>query len=296
MFPAPTAIQAQYKPADGYEWSVLGIWDAENRPRGASLSFYINKIKSNDSALVKIYNSESELIRTMKWAVDSGFNKKYWGMEERGYRQPNSPKPQPNSPEPGGAQVLPGNYKVVMTYADQSDSTSITVNDDPRLGNRNDVKLAQRKAADQLRKAGEKLSQALDRITEAEEVCNKIINQLKGLDGKAIDSLRKTSNGLIEDIKKFRESINGKTSDKQGIVRSPFEVTVMSQWQTAQQAIGAKMVAPGPQEQQLITNAENAIKSTLNTINSFFETKWTTYRKQVEETKLNLFKEYKPIE
>ncbi|MFM2118395.1 MAG: hypothetical protein RL316_1585 [Bacteroidota bacterium] len=347
VFQAPEAIQAQYKPADGYEWSVMGIWDADNRPRGAAVSFYINKpkradstnIKTNttptenvtslasnpgggqgmgggrgqgggrmggggrgfggnrgDSISVRIYNSENGLIRSLRWTADTGFNRVYWGMEEKGYRQPGSPKPQPGSPEPGGFQVLPGTYKVVLTYAGQTDSTSITVKDDPRLGNRNEIKIAQRKAIDRLRKAADKLTLAMDRMNEAEEVCNKIINQVKGLEGKPADSLRKTSNALLEDIKRFREAINGKTSDKQGITRSPFEVTVLSQMQTAQQTINAKMVAPGAQEEQLIVNAENAIKSILTSINEFFAGKWEGYKKQVEETKLNLFKEYKPIE
>jgi len=342
-FQAPEAIQAQYKPADGYEWSVMGIWDADNRPRGAAVSFYINKpkradstnIKSSatstdntaslaanagggrgqaggggrmggggrsaggnrgDSVSVRIYNSENGLIRLLRWTADTGFNRIYWGMEEKGYRQPGSPKPQPGSPEPGGFQVLPGTYKVVLTYAGQTDSTSITVKDDPRLGNRNEIKLAQRKGIDRIRKSGEKLTIAMDRIAEAEEVCNKIINQVKGLEGKPADSLRKISNALLEDIKKFREAISGKTSDKQGITRSPFEVTVFSQLQTAQQTINAKMVAPGAQEEQLIVNAENAIKSILTSINEFFAGKWEGYKKQVEETKLNLIKEYKPIE
>jgi len=342
-FQAPEAIQAQYKPADGYEWSVMGIWDADNRPRGAAVSFYINKpkradstnIKSSatstdntaslaanagggrgqaggggrmggggrsaggnrgDSVSVRIYNSENGLIRLLRWTADTGFNRIYWGMEEKGYRQPGSPKPQPGSPEPGGFQVLPGTYKVVLTYAGQTDSTSITVKDDPRLGNRNEIKLAQRKGIDRIRKSGEKLTIAMDRIAEAEEVCNKIINQVKGLEGKPADSLRKISNALLEDIKKFREAISGKTSDKQGITRSPFEVTVFSQLQTAQQTINAKMVAPGAQAEQLIVNAENAIKSILTSINEFFAGKWEGYKKQVEETKLNLFKEYKPIE
>ena len=347
VFQAPEAIQAQYKPADGYEWSVMGIWDADNRPRGAGVSFYINKpkradstnIKTNttptenvtslasnpgggqgmgggrgqgggrmggggrgfggnrgDSISVRIYNSENGLIRSLRWTADTGFNRVYWGMEEKGYRQPGSPKPQPGSPEPGGFQVLPGTYKVVLTYAGQTDSTSITVKDDPRLGNRNEIKIAQRKAIDRLRKAADKLTLAMDRMNEAEEVCNKIINQVKGLEGKPADSLRKTSNALLEDIKRFREAINGKTSDKQGITRSPFEVTVLSQLQTAQQTINAKMVVPGAQEEQLIVNAENAIRSILTSINEFFAGKWEGYKKQVEETKLNLFKEYKPIE
>lgn len=350
VFPAADAVQAQYKPADGFEWSVMGIWDADNRPRGAAISFYINKPKKADSATtkpvtpaidnatsqvspmgagggggrgagggggrgaggggggrgfgganrgdsvnVRIFNAERQLIRSLRWNVDTGFNRMYWGMEEKGVRMPGSPKPQPGAQEPGGYQVLPGIYTIVMTYAGQMDSTTIQINDDPRLGNRNEIKLAQRRALDRLRKTGSKLTEGMDRLNEAEEVCNKMIAQLKGVEGKPTDSLRKASNAILDEIKKIRESINGKTSDKQGITRSPFEVTVMTEWQTAMQSINAKMMAPGAQEEKLIQNAEEAVRSIIGTINTLFSGKWVEYRKQVEETKVNLFKEYSPI-
>lgn len=295
MFPAPTAVQAQYKPADGFEWSVMGLWDAANRPRGASVSFYINKPKKTDSLQVRIYNAEQQLIRSLRWNVDTGFNRIYWGMEEKGIRMPGSPKPQPGAQEPGGYQVLPGTYKVVVVYAGETDSTIVQVIDDPRLGNRNEIKLAQRRALDRIRNAGTKLTEGLDRLTEAEEVCNKMIAQLKGVEGKSADSLRKTSNAMLEEVKKTREAINGKTSDKQGITRSPFEITARNQWQTAMQSINAKMLPPGEQEEKLIQNAEEAIRNIIEVINTFFAGKWINYRKQVEESKINLFKDYSPI-
>ncbi|MFN4891733.1 MAG: WD40/YVTN/BNR-like repeat-containing protein, partial [Bacteroidota bacterium] len=346
VFPAADAVQAQYKPADGFEWSVMGIWDADNRPRGAAVSFFINKPKKADSATtkpitpaidnatsqvppmgaggggrgagggggrgfgsgrgmgganrgdsvnVRIFNADRQLIRSLRWNVDTGFNRMYWGMEEKGVRMPGSPKPQPGAQEPGGYQVLPGTYTIVMAYAGQMDSTTIQINDDPRLGNRNEIKLAQRTALDRVRKAGAKLIEGMDRLNEAEEICNKMIAQLKGVEGKPADSLRKTSNAILDEIKKVRENINGKTSDKQGITRSPFEVTVMNQWQTAMQSINAKMMAPGAQEEKLIQNAEEAVRTIIGTINTLFTGKWVEYRKQVEETKVNLFKEYSPI-
>lgn len=344
VFTAPEAYQAQYKAANGYEWSVYGLWDAENRRRGAEVSFFINKPKTpaadsvktpqpatadqpvasqqpqggfgggggragggrfgggpggggrGDSAMVRIYNSDNQLIRTLRWAIDSGFNRQYWGMEEKGFRQPGSAKPTPGSPEPGGFQVLPGTYKLVVTYARTSDSTMITVKDDPRLGNRNDIKLAQRKLFDRLRKSGDKLTEGMDRLTEAEDVCTKMESQLKGVEGKDADSLRKTTAKMKDEIKAIREFISGKTSDKQGLSRSPFEVTVMTQAQAAQQVIGSKMVAPGATEEAMVDNAEKAIGEAVQKINTFFDGKWKDYRQQVEGTKVNLFKDYKPIQ
>lgn len=331
VFNAPEAYQAQYRPTTGYDWSSYGLYDAENRRRGAAVSFFINKPKQDtsakqqpaapsaqpaagqpgagrggrggggsgrrtDSAMVRIYNTNNELIRSLRWVVDSGFNRMYWGMEEKGFRQPGSPKPQQGAAEPGGLQVLPGIYKLVMMYGGGSDSTFITIKDDPRIGNRNDIKLAQRKMYDRLRRSSGKLTTGMDQLTESEEVITKVLAQIKGVEGKEVDSLRKLSAKLQDEIKYLRELINGKTSDKQGISRNPFEITVMTVLQTAQQSIGSKMVEPGPQVEALVVNAEKAIKEIVDKINDFYSGKWKDYRQLVEGTKINLFKEYKPIE
>jgi photosystem II stability/assembly factor-like uncharacterized protein len=338
VFPAPDAYQAQIKPATGYEWSVDGLYEAENRKRGAEVSFYLNKPneqpskkdtaqtqqkpapedqavntgrrgggrsgamqaapvvgKRGDSARVRIYNDRNELIRTLRWNVDSGFNRDYWGMEEKGFRQPGSPKPQPDAQEPGGLQVLPGTYKIVITYAGASDSTSVAVKDDPRFGNRNEIKLAQRALYDRLRKSADKLTEGLDRLAESDEICAKIQNEWKGIEGKEADSLRKMTTKMQDEIKSVREFIEGKTYELQGLTRSPFDVTVMSQLREAQQSIGSKMAAPGQQEETLVANAEKAVADALVRIDTFIDGKWAAYRSQVEGTKLNLFKDYKPI-
>ena len=190
---------------------------------------------------------------------------------------------------------MPGTYKVVIALAREMDSTFVTVKDDPRLGNRNDIKSAQQKMYVRLRKSTDKLTEGMDRLTEAEEVCTKVMAQLKDLEGKDADSLRKTTKAMQDSIKAIREFINGKPSDKQGLNRDP-GATVMRAYQTAAQYIGSKNVAPGSQEEALMVNAEIMIGQALQRINNFFSNKWSAYRQQVEGTKLNLFKEYKPIE
>jgi hypothetical protein len=101
---------------------------------------------------------------------------------------------------------------------------------------------------------------------------------------------------MQDEIKLIREFINGKTSDQQGLARSPFDVTVMSQLREAQQSIGSKMVSPGEQEETLVSNAEKAVVEALQKINAFTDGKWKDYRSLVEATKVNLFKDYKPIQ
>ena len=99
----------------------------------------------------------------------------------------------------------------------------------------------------------------------------------------------------MDEIKSIREFILGKSSDKQGLSRSPFDVTVVTQMQQAQQIIGSKMIIPGQQEETMVQNAERSVAEAIQRINNFFDGKWKDYRQQVEATKVNLFKDYKPL-
>lgn len=300
-FPAPDAYQATTRAAPGYEWSTYGLWDAENRRRGAPVSYYIAPAKDTaakgrmDSLTVRIYNDKNEVIRNLKWKADTGMNRQWWGMEERGYRSPNAPKPRPGAPETPGLQVNPGTYKVVLTLGKDSDSTMVTVKDDPRLNKSNEVRMSQRAATDRLRKSTERLIEAIDRLAESEETLGKITSQLRGMEGKPYDSLRKATTAMQDSIKSIREFISGKQSDKQGLSR-PQDLTVNNTIGLAQQYIMSKSVTPGPQEEALAQNAATMINAAVQRVNAFYAGKWTAYRQHVESTRVNLFKDYQPIQ
>ena len=119
--------------------------------------------------------------------------------------------------------------------------------------------------------------------------------ELRGLEGKDMDSLRKATTAMQDTIRRIREFLSGRTSDRQGLSRPP-QVTVMSTMQNAQQYIQAKSVAPAEQEEQLVANAESLIAEAVKRINNFYSTRWTDYRKLVESTRVNLFKDYSPIQ
>jgi hypothetical protein len=331
VFPVPDAYQINYRPALGYEWSLAGIYDAENRRSGAMVSLFVPRIpekakensnkpnsenvaapprsrggrsgggsaqpaaKASDSISVEIYSPQQEKIRSLKWGIDTGFNRLYWELEEKGYRQPGSPKPKPGSPEPSGLPVMPGKYKIILRLGQESDSAYVTVKDDPRTGNMNDSKLAQREKYTRLRKSSDKLTEALDRISEAGEILTKMTGQLQNIEGKEADTLVKATKALQDSIKSIKEFIQGKPAEKQGISRSSAP-TVMSRMQEAALYIGATDLPPGKQEDELLKIAEKVIGEAVQKTNTFFNQPWKNYKKLVEETKINLFKEYTPIE
>jgi photosystem II stability/assembly factor-like uncharacterized protein len=309
VFEAPVSYQASYHSAPGYDWSTNGLWNAPNRRRGAEISYFVVPGKDTakkgsrpptDSVQVQIFNEKNELIRNLKWKADSGMNRQWWGMEERGFRQPGTARAgrgggaPGGGPEPAGMQVLPGTYQVVLKLGNDKDSTKVVVMDDPRLQKSAEVKLAQRRLLDRLRKSSDRLLSGMDRLVEAEETLGKVTSSARGLQGKEVDSLRKQTTAMQDSIKLIRESISGRTIDRQGLNR-PQQVTVLGTMQTAQQYITSKTVTPGSQEEQLVANSETLISAMVDRINRFFSGSWANYRRQAESTKLGLFKDYEPI-
>jgi len=297
VFDSPEGIQAEIANAPGYEWSTWGMWDAENRPTGVPVTWFyrpgtadtVKGKKSLDSAKVRIYNDKNELIRNLRWKTDTGFNKNSWGFEEKGYRMPGSPKPKPGAAEPGGQKVVPGRYKLVMEQGVHKDSTWITVKDDPRKGDRSAVRTAQDQMRGRLRKSSDQLTSSMDQLADAEEILSKVEAQYKDMPGAAADAVRKATKAMQDSIKGIREFISGKRQTAQGYGQVP-QTTVMSQLQQANQAISAKPVVPGAQEEMLVGRAETAIDSGISRIDRFMKGPWQSYRSLVEATKPVLFK------
>ena len=301
-FDSRNVVQAQFKNAPGYEWSTWGIWDADNRPANAPISYFIKASSDTsakakkDSVVVKIYNDKNEVIRNLRWAADSGFNRSYWGMEEKGYRTPGGGGGRRmggggggrGGAEPGGQQALPGTYKVVLTYKGISDSTMITLLDDPRLGNRNNIKLAQAALRAELKKSGDQLIEAMDLLTEADDASKKVETYIKEMKGATVDSLKKSTKKLQDEIKVLREFINGTTQTKQGYGQVP-QITVMNQYQQASSAISSKAIEPGAQEKMLVERAAGLINDAVKKANAFKEGSWKKYMEQVAATKMDPF-------
>ena len=296
LFGSSDAIQAQFSNAPGYEWSTWGLWDADNRPRGASISWFSNpdtasarkSSKASDSLRIRIFDEKNEQVRYLNWASVKGFNRQNWGLEGKGYRMPGSPKSRSGSQESGGQPVMPGRYKIVAEQAGQKDSTWITVKDDPRLGDRTDIRIAQQKMRDRLRVSGDRLTEALDNLSDAEEVLGKVEIQYKDLKGDAADSIRKSTKSMQDSVRSIREFISGKRQTRQGYGQMP-QITVMNQYQQANQAISAKPVIPGAQEIMLVERAELLIGEGAGSIDRFLNGPWKGYKSQVERSKPDYF-------
>lgn len=294
---APTAYKVNYRNEPGYEWSTWGMYEGQNRGRGAQYSFYVNLLADSskgkkDTATVKIYAADNELIRTIRMKVDTGFNKASWGFEMKGIRQPGSPKPRNNAPEPRGLTVYPGTYKLVMQLGKSTDSTMITVKGDPAVEGRKDVYDAQLRMVQRLNKSTERLTAITDALTDAEEIIKKVEAQLKDVEGKEADSLRKSGKAMTDSIKNIRQFIFGKPQEKQGYGTVP-QITPNGKLNDARSEVLGKSKIPNAQEERLATDAEGLVAEAVKRANAFFSGKWKAYQQQAEATPVKLFKEVK---
>jgi len=300
-FAARDAVQAEIRNAPGYEWSTWGLWDAENRPTGAPISWYLTADDRDgrkgegkaDSIAVRIADEQGRVVRNLRWASTPGFNRQYWGMEARGRRMPGSPRPKPGAPEPGGQPVMPGRYQVVLEQGGHRDSLWLTVRTDPRLGDRTAVRNAQQALRDRLLDSADPLVRAIDALADTEEALGRIEAAYKDTKGAAPDSIRSTTRAMQDSVKAIREILSGKRQTGQGYGQMP-QVTVLNQFQQASQAIGAKPIPPAAQERMLVERSERLMADAVSRINAFLDGPWKGYRARVEANRLDFFGERTP--
>jgi photosystem II stability/assembly factor-like uncharacterized protein len=248
-----------------------------------------------DTVYVKIYNAENKLIRTLQHKPDStGYQAIMWNMTEKGVRNPGTPKPKKNAADANGIEVLAGKYKLVFICGDAKDSSSIEIKDDPRVPVSKEVQMAKRALYARMEKSIVQLTEATDRLTEAEDVAKTIQSQVKDKEGKELEDLGKASKSIQDSIKVKREIITGRKFEKQGYGR-PYQITPQGKIFEAMGYINSKLIAPTNADVRLVEQLETITKETIEKVNKFFATNWTDYRKKVESTPLKTFKDYLPI-
>jgi photosystem II stability/assembly factor-like uncharacterized protein len=322
------AYQANYRDAHGAGFMADANFIGENRKKGAKLSYFYNPPKKDtttaklsvnvgkgqnttsaviakdstkknvtkyDTVYVKIYNAENKLIRTLQHKPDStGFQSLMWNMTEKGVRNPGTPKPKKNAADANGIEVLAGKYKLVFVCGDAKDSSSIEIKDDPRVPVSKEVQMVKRALYARMEKSIVQLTEATDRLTEAEDVAKTIQSQVKDKEGKELEDLGKLSKTIQDSIKAKREIITGRKFEKQGYGR-PYQITPQGKIYEAMNYINSKQITPTKADVTLVEQLETLTKETIEKVNKFFATNWTEYRKKVESTPLKTFKDYLPI-
>jgi photosystem II stability/assembly factor-like uncharacterized protein len=332
-FSSPAAYLSKTKDIAGYGSGGDGLYQAANRSRMARLTYYLNpgiqetpapgvppvakkaekktaredvtrsivimdsaKIMKMDTVKIGVYDASGKLVRSFTDKVDTiGIQRTTWDLRERGIRQPGSQKPKPNAPEPTGLPVVPGTYRVVFSYKDLKDSTTVEVLADPRLEYNKPAILARRAMADRLAETARRLTDVIDRLNEADHTVKQLTEELKGSQSESWKGWDKKLKAMQDTLKGTRELIEPKPLGKQGYGR-PYRQTALTVWRDAYYTVagtpwtGSKPFMPNAEDEQMIRDAEALATQAIGKVDQFFDTHWASFRKEVQDKPSLLFK------
>ena len=310
FFEPPTAVLSINRQAAGTRFEGNAIFSGENRSRGAMLTFIFNpdeKIKvkkdkantkeksgnNKEKVKMEVLDDNGNVIRTVNHNVESGLNRIYWSLRQKGVRSPNMPKPtKPNAREPGGPPVLPGDYTVRLSNGKESVTQTVSVLTDPRVGiNKRNLEKLQPIYQRQM-EITTSVTMAMDQIREAKATIQSINKMLNPKGNKSHKELISRGKAISDSLKLLEELIVNKKG-LQGIVRSP---NILS---SKVGAIGrylySNLSGPNDSHKYLLDYAEAETEKVLNQVNIFFKKDWDEYQSEVEDADLSFFKSYKPI-
>ena len=314
LFPSPDAYLAAYQQPNGSRFGADALYNAENRKRGAMITYYVKDVKKDagkkdeteqekeaseknemtgiqkkDSIQFTIYEG-NRLIRTLKYKAPkkAGFHRVYWGLNEKGADRP-ARKISKSKAERGGVNVKPGNYKVKAHFGEALDSTTVTVKTDPRLN-------VSSTSVNAVYSMGKKLdgfmqvsADAVKQLVQSKDLAKKFAKDLKEMDKAKYKEQIKASNDIVKQIDSVIALFIGKEDKRQGITRNP-EITVMQRLNTAEFYVRTRKTGITSTETELVKYAEDDLKSALTKTNTFFEEKWNPYRQSIEALDLSPFK------
>jgi hypothetical protein len=254
-----------------------------------------SKIKY-DSLTMEVFNAKGEKIRTVKQKApeNNGLNRMTWAMNEKGPARPSREKARTNAPEPGGAQVLPGTYKVRLTFGDKKDSTTITVKSDPRFNTPESTISARYTMIKDLQKLTGLAASAMDRLRESKEIADEYEKKMKEAKRDDLKDPTDKTKVVKDSINAIMDFIVGKEDKRQGIVRSP-DPTPTSYIFIAQRYIATSKDPVSATDQRVYKQAQVEIARVTDRVNKFYEKTWPEYRAVMEKVSLSPFKNYEPL-
>ncbi|MTI87321.1 MAG: hypothetical protein FH748_05065 [Balneolaceae bacterium] len=334
VYPAPDAYQFETFQAAGTRFAANAIYQGDNRRQGAMITFSINKEaaekpkkkgkkdeegvegggpgagmpgmafmrrgRKGEKIKVEIFDQAGDTVRSYDITTEQeGLNRTYWNMREDGEMGPSRrDRPAGFGFRPSGNPVLPGTYKVKMSYGGSSDSTMVNVDFDPRM----DIKISDvnrtMTMADELAELNKQAVEVADILKDAEKIMDAYDKFIKAdtrskEELKDITSVSKETRTTLDSL--FVEMFGPESDGRQGIVRNPNR-SASNALRMPGRYLGSAYWGPGKTEADLMKLAEEALEDITEKVNHFVETEWVAYKEAMESAELNPFKELTPVD
>ena len=235
-----------------------------------------------------------DTIRTYTEKPQWGMNRTSWNMRADGTEMPSRREREEDADIPSGMPVVPGTYRVVMTYGNHSDSTTVTVGADPREDYRGSGRYIQRDALTaELETEIARVKTAFDRLQEA----RKSIKRVDGLLGDAPkvtkDTLSQRGKDLVKRIDEL-EAMLMDPEDQKGIQRNP--TNLQSKLYGARSYIGQIEGQPSQMARLMLAQFREGADDFVGQVNDFLSGELKAYQDEVTSAQLSVFGELEPVE
>ena len=128
VFPVPKATLGVKNQARGQRLSPDRIFNGQNRPYGATISFWIGNLVPEQSVWMEIIFDE-EVVHNERFVVKPGLNRVFWNLQKHG-KSIYGPLMDPNLEKPW---VMPGIYRLKLTYGTKVTEGSFEIVPDPNV-------------------------------------------------------------------------------------------------------------------------------------------------------------------
>ncbi|MEO6039395.1 MAG: hypothetical protein ABIQ93_13360, partial [Saprospiraceae bacterium] len=249
--------------------------------------------KKKEKATVVILSMTGDTLRRFKTELDTGFTNISWNLDTRGVRFPSNNEPDKDQLEPGGGPaVLPGNYRVVVSYRDFRDSTTVRVLEDIRLNVSTPDRQAKAAATLDLNQSIDKAQRAYTRLQDAEKTLKLVEDQFVNVPDSTKKEALKLGNTLRDSITALK-NLFFQQKEPKGIQRDPDNLN--AHLNRALGYIGGGSGAPNAATQVAIRQAKTKTDQIVQRINALFDRPWQEYRIKVEAVRYSLFKEFEKL-
>ncbi|NUN99801.1 MAG: hypothetical protein HUU01_04205 [Saprospiraceae bacterium] len=250
------------------------------------------KKEGDDKVKIRVVDAKGDTLRTFSTKVDTGLVRIFWRLEQDGVRFPSRRKPKPEDDKPGGYSVLPGTYKLLLTYQGKTDSTMVTVHADPRMSIPLADRQAQRAAYDELAKIVKNATAGFDRLQELKDNIKLVGSALENVP----DSLKKDITKLAKSLQDSISTLERRYMTPEGlkgIQRDPENIT--GNIFRTRSYLDSYVGAPNQNARIMTEKVRKEVAAVVADINRLVEKDFMEYQKQVEALKFSLFKTYKPV-
>ncbi len=247
------------------------------------------KKENTDKVKFTILNERGDTIRQFSRKVDKkGLVRMSWGLETNGTESP-SPRPREKDADPPrGDNALPGIYKTIVNYGDQSDSIMVEIKMDPRL------KMSSEDIAD-LKSAMSEQELLMAASTETYEKIKKAKKSLALIE-KLTETLQDTTQKEIaklnkEEDKKLAElhELFFNKDNQKGIQRNPEILT--SYIFGARRYLQSSYGKPGSNAMIALDKAKAKYNEVKAKVDKYFAEDWEIYKGKIKSIDFALFED-----